>query len=350
MARTRDGFMVGPAAEFAQDTLDELAARPPTRSSSEMLCMRSDARRAGGRRACRGAHHDRSAAPGSRAPAVRARVHARARTARSRAGRGAVARLSSAMWNKALPKLNATRAATGLPALQHVFEQLAGADRILVLTSEAFDFPGGPLPPNVRYVGPRLDDPEWVEDWTPPAGDEPLVLVGHELDLPGPRRDAATGRDRTRRAARSRPRHDGTDRRAGGHRRAAERDGRQVRRRTPEVLEHAGAVVTHAGHGTVIKALAHGVPCGGDADRPRPADVAARVVASGAGLRLRPGASSDKIAAAVRRVLNEPSFAAAAGRMAESIRHDTAEDRAAHGAAGAGGRSQQGGSKLPMGV
>ena len=59
-----------------------------------------------------------------------------------------------------------------------MFEQLAGADRILVLTSEAFDFPGGPLPPNVRYAGPRLDDPEWVEDWTPPAGDQPLVLVG----------------------------------------------------------------------------------------------------------------------------------------------------------------------------
>ena len=31
MARTRDGFMVGPAAEYAQDTLDEPPGAPPTR-------------------------------------------------------------------------------------------------------------------------------------------------------------------------------------------------------------------------------------------------------------------------------------------------------------------------------
>src|SRR4029453_8693005 len=52
-----------------------------------------------------------------------------------RARDAAVPRLSSAMWNRALPKLNATRAQYGLPPAQHVFEQLAGVDRILVLTS-----------------------------------------------------------------------------------------------------------------------------------------------------------------------------------------------------------------------
>jgi UDP:flavonoid glycosyltransferase YjiC (YdhE family) len=79
-------------------------------------------------------------------------------------------------------------------------------------------------------------------------------------------------------------------------------------------------------------------------------DVAARVVASGAGLRLRSGSSPRKVAAAVGRVLNEPGFATAAGRMAEAIRHDTAEDRAVTELEALVGDHSGAGSKLPMGV
>jgi hypothetical protein len=59
----------------------------------------------------------------------------------------------------------------------HVFDQHDTAARVLVLTSRAFDFPAE-LPPNVRYVGPQLDDPDWTEPAELPPGDEPLVLVG----------------------------------------------------------------------------------------------------------------------------------------------------------------------------
>jgi UDP:flavonoid glycosyltransferase YjiC (YdhE family) len=52
------------------------------------------------------------------------------------------------------------------------------------------------------------------------------------------------------------------------------------------------------------------------------------VVHNGAGLRLKPKARPDAIAAAVRRVLEEPSFGANAGRLAEAIAAETAEDRA----------------------
>ena len=45
------------------------------------------------------------------------------------------------------------------------------------MTSKAFDFEGD-LPPTVKHVGPRLDDPLWAEPWLPPPGDDPLVLVG----------------------------------------------------------------------------------------------------------------------------------------------------------------------------
>jgi UDP:flavonoid glycosyltransferase YjiC (YdhE family) len=87
-------------------------------------------------------------------------------------------------------------------------------------------------------------------------------------------------------------------------------------------------VVTHAGHGTVMRALAHGLPVlclpmGRDQD-----DNAARIVASGAGLRLKPSASAPRIAEAVRRLLAEPGFSANAGRLGRIIEADVAADRA----------------------
>jgi UDP:flavonoid glycosyltransferase YjiC (YdhE family) len=96
-----------------------------------------------------------------------------------------------------------------------------------------------------------------------------------------------------------------------------------------EVLRHASAVVTHAGHGTVIKALAAGVPVVAIPLGRDQLDNAARVAHHGAGLRLKPKAGPEAIAGAVRRVLDEPSFAAGAQRLAEAIAAETAEDRAA---------------------
>jgi UDP:flavonoid glycosyltransferase YjiC (YdhE family) len=95
-----------------------------------------------------------------------------------------------------------------------------------------------------------------------------------------------------------------------------------------EVLRHASAVVTHAGHGTVIKSLAAGVPVVALPLGRDQLDNAARVVHHGAGLKLKPKASSDAIAAAVRRVLDEPSFAAGARRIADAIAVETARDLA----------------------
>jgi UDP:flavonoid glycosyltransferase YjiC (YdhE family) len=95
-----------------------------------------------------------------------------------------------------------------------------------------------------------------------------------------------------------------------------------------EVLRHAAAVVTHAGHGTVIKSLAAGVPVVALPLGRDQLDNAARVVHHGAGLKLKPKASSEAIAAAVRRVLDEPAFAAGARRIADAITVETARDLA----------------------
>jgi UDP:flavonoid glycosyltransferase YjiC (YdhE family) len=79
-------------------------------------------------------------------------------------------------------------------------------------------------------------------------------------------------------------------------------------------------LITHCGHGTTLKGLAAGVPLvcmpmGRDQN-----DTAARVVHAGAGVRLAPGASAARIAAAVQRVLAEPGFKQAATRLEHAIR------------------------------
>jgi UDP:flavonoid glycosyltransferase YjiC (YdhE family) len=84
------------------------------------------------------------------------------------------------------------------------------------------------------------------------------------------------------------------------------------------VLPHCAAVVSHGGSGTVIGALAHGVPVvvlplGADQDRN-----AGRVADLGTGVVLDPlTATPAEIGAATLRVLREPAFAGAARILAD---------------------------------
>lgn len=94
------------------------------------------------------------------------------------------------------------------------------------------------------------------------------------------------------------------------------------------VFPHASAVVTHAGMGTVMRALAHGLPLLCMPQGRDQHDVTARVRWHGAGLRLRPRASAAKIQAALDRVLRQPSFREAAERLRQAIQADLRADRA----------------------
>jgi UDP:flavonoid glycosyltransferase YjiC (YdhE family) len=81
------------------------------------------------------------------------------------------------------------------------------------------------------------------------------------------------------------------------------------------VMREAALVVTHCGHGTVARALAHGLPMlclpmGRDQN-----DNAARVVARDAGLRLAHDATAEEIATASCTLLDDPGYAAAARRL-----------------------------------
>ncbi|HSP75716.1 MAG TPA: glycosyltransferase [Cryobacterium sp.] len=222
----------------------------------------------------------------------------------------------------ALAPLNKVRAEYGLSPVVHMWDQLHHARRQLVLTSRAFDFPAV-LPHNARYVGPILDDPAWAvqDDWLAPAGDQPLVLVAmsstfqNQVDCLQRIADAlgslpVRGLMTTGPAVRSdviRAPANVTVVESAPHR---------------EAMRQASLVVTHGGHGTVIKALAAGLPLvilhhGRDQ-----ADNAARVTARGAGVAVSRRAPAGRIAQAVARVLGSADHRAAAARLGQAIRRD----------------------------
>jgi MGT family glycosyltransferase len=221
-----------------------------------------------------------------------------------------------------LPGLNATLADHRLPPVADMFELLDRCTEVLVLTSPSLDFSPPHLPPNVRYVGPQLDDPDWATQGEPgswrPDGDGPLVLVAgssvfqHQTDLLR-RATAALGRLPVRGLV--------TTGRAVDPRDVPAPDNVRVVRAAPHraVLEEAAVAVTHAGHGSLLKALAAGVPLvcmpmGRDQK-----DNTVRALRLGAGVRVSPKASPETIAAAVGRVLAEPAYALAARRFADTL-------------------------------
>ncbi len=87
------------------------------------------------------------------------------------------------------------------------------------------------------------------------------------------------------------------------------------------MLPHCAAVVSHGGSGSVLGALAHGLPqvlIAMGADQPLNA---ARCAELGLALTLDPvSATPDDVRAAVTAVLDEPSYRQAAERMRDEIR------------------------------
>ncbi|SQD99775.1 Glycosyl transferase, UDP-glucuronosyltransferase [Parafrankia sp. Ea1.12] len=252
------------------------------------------------------------------------------RPARGPAGRlrdRLVGAMSQRMWDgAALPGLNALRAAYGLEPMAHYQDQPHRARRELVMTSAEFDFPAR-LPANVRYVGPVLDEPVWAaEPWQPPAGDAPLVLVSMSSTFQNQaeclqRVADAVGSLSLRGLVTTGPVIDPGQLTAP--------PGVTVVSAVPhgEVLRHVSLVVTHGGHGTLARAFAAGVPVVVLAHGRDQADNAARVVHHGAGLSVSRAAKPAKIADAVRRVLDDPSYRRSAARLGAALRRDAADGR-----------------------
>ncbi|MFL6180654.1 MAG: nucleotide disphospho-sugar-binding domain-containing protein [Actinomycetes bacterium] len=229
--------------------------------------------------------------------------------------------------------LNGIRKEYGLAPVADLFDQLDHLARVLVLSSTGFDFPAR-LPPNVRYVGPQLDDPDWAtggDDWRP-DGHGPLVLVAmssiyqRQSDLL--RTVASALRSLPVRAVIT------TGRAVRPDEVPAARNVRVVRSAPHrDVLREASVVVTHAGHGTVLKTLSAGVPL---VCIPMGRDQHAnttRVLRLGAGVRLGRGTSANRVAAAIRYVLDNPTITHNARKVAqmlatEAATHPNAADEA----------------------
>jgi MGT family glycosyltransferase len=224
------------------------------------------------------------------------------------------------LWDKGLDRLNALRTGRGLPPLAHLWDQVHRADRELVMTSAAFDFPAT-LPERARYVGPVLDDPVWTAPWTPPAGEGPLVLVA----LSSTFQDQAGCLQRIVDALAGLPvRAVVTTGPALDPAALAPAPNVSIVESAPhsQVLAEAAAVVTHGGHGTVVKSLAAGVPLVVMHHGRDQADNAVRVTARGAGVAVKRSADAGTIAAAVRRLLDDPSYRAGAARLGDALRRD----------------------------
>ena len=321
----RDDLAVGPAAAFAADVRAEIESRRPDVLLTELLLFGPQvaAEAMGVPYAVLNPTINVVPVAGvppfgqGLMPAVTDDDHERDRIA---------GEMAMQAWDEALPALNRAREEQGLEPLEHVLDQGRSAALTLVLTSAAFDLAEG-LPPVVKHVGPRLDDPGWAEPWTSPDGDEPLVLVALSSDFQDQadllrRIVIALGELPVRGVVTTAKGIDPADVPAPPN--------VQVVRSAPhaQVLREAAAVVTHCGHGTTIKALAAGVPLvclpmGRDQ-----LDVAARVVHRGAGVRLDMAAEPGRIAAAIDEVLTEPAYRRAAEGIAAAIAAETASDRA----------------------
>jgi MGT family glycosyltransferase len=235
--------------------------------------------------------------------------------------------LITRLWKTGLPYINDARQSRGLRPATGIFDQADDLAAVYVLTTRAFDFEAKVLPPNVRYVGPQLDDPNWAEPWTPPwpPGDtRPLVLVSLSSTFQnqaGVLRNclAALASLPVRALVTLGPALDPADFPTPGPHVSVVRSAPHTR-----VLAQASAMVTHCGHGTVMKSLAAGVPIVGIPMGRDQNDTAARIVYRNAGVRLKPSDRAATIANAIMHVLETPALRDGARRQADAIRRELA--------------------------
>jgi MGT family glycosyltransferase len=244
-----------------------------------------------------------------------------ARNEQERALHAEITKASIAMFDSGLPSLNATRATLGLAPLEHLLDQFDSATIELIGTSRAFDFPCAALPQKVHYVGPQIADPQWAQSWTSPwpdSDERPLVTVAFSTTFQNHTAVLQTVID----ALASLPVRVLVT--LGGSIKANElRPGSNcvLVDSAPHsvVMPESAFVVTHGGHGTVMRGLVSRVPMliiphGRDQN-----DNAMRITERGAGLAVMPGASSEDICAACARLLGESSFRSAAKRLGDLV-------------------------------
>ncbi len=247
-------------------------------------------------------------------------------------------RLGAMLWGAAQPllekgerqgqvELNGARERVGLPPLDRthggISDQLA-----IVATFPQLEYPRVEWRPSVRVTGPLLWEQPYPATEHPP-GDDPLVLVA-----------PSTSQDPSQRMLRA-----ALEGLAGEPVRVlATTNRRQPADPLPvpanarlvdwvsyaTEMPHCAAVVCHAGHGTVARALASGVPvvaCPAAGDM---SENAARAAWAGVGVSVPRRMTTPRgIRLAVRKLLSEPEYARNAAALRDwAVRHDGAKNAA----------------------
>jgi UDP:flavonoid glycosyltransferase YjiC (YdhE family) len=326
LMRMIDAIWAGPSLAYAQDLAEELDRAPADLvvTSEMLLGVQAGCEARGQRYADLAVNLSLFPIPGvpPLGPGLPPATTDEERTLHAEIGRHAIG-----LFDHGLPALNAARAALGLGPLAHLVDQADSAAAILLATSPAFDFAPDSLPPKVRYVGPQLGEPGWAQpidpDLVAAAAGRPLVVVGFSTTF----QDHAAALQRVVDALSGMPVY-GVVTLGDGVRSvevAASANVAVVQSASHDALmRQAALVVTHGGHGTVCRALAHGrpmllMPHGRDQN-----DNAVRVTARGAGLSLSAAATVGEIRSALARLLAEPAFAEAAARLGAAVAADAA--------------------------
>jgi MGT family glycosyltransferase len=258
--RVRDRLLVGPAREFYRDVAEELRRDAADVAVVDtMIPSAMFGAEVAGVRAVIVMHGPYMIPRADVPPLGTGLMPARGRLGRLR-DRSAAA-LTLAVFRSGMPALNRSRAEAGLPPVRDLPGLMGRADRILVCSSPSYDFAAGSVPANVRYVGPQLDDHPGEgsgDRWAGPPC-QPLVLVGLSSTVMRQetllqRTADALGQLPVRGLLTTGPPVDPAV--------VSAPDNVTVTRwvRHADVLPHCSAVITHGGHGTVMKALIAGVP------------------------------------------------------------------------------------------
>ncbi|MFC6010226.1 glycosyltransferase [Nocardia lasii] len=223
------------------------------------------------------------------------------------------------MFAPGIALVNAGRATLGLPAIERLSDIHDACASAIVAVPSEFE-PEIPDAANVVRIGPVLDAPplSTTVDAVELAGDLPLVLISLSTSEQGQadlltRCVDAVAELPVRAIVTTGPSIDPDTIAAGAN--------TQVVHYAPHagILPSAALVITHAGLGTTLAALGHGVPM---VCVPMGRDQffnAQRVQELGAGTMLPPDASTELIAAAARTLLADESAHATATRLATAI-------------------------------
>jgi UDP:flavonoid glycosyltransferase YjiC (YdhE family) len=218
-------------------------------------------------------------------------------------------------------ELNAARAKVGLPALEYTHNGIS-RDLALVATFPQLEYPRRDWDPAFEVTGPLLWERP-AEEVELPAGDEPLVLIAPSTSqdpegrMIGAALEGLAGEPVRVIATTNRPGMRLPERVPGN---ALVVDWLSYARTMPE----CAAVVCHAGHGTVARALSYGVPVVGAPAAGDMAENASRVAWAGCGVSLpRRMVTARGIRLAVRKLLADERFAGRAAELAAwSASHD----------------------------